>query len=48
MESIINSLGKVADQIADSASKFGPETWGALAVGTVVVGYLLLRGNILK
>lgn len=48
MDNVFNGLAKFSKQVAKSTDQFTPETWGVLAVVTVVVGYLLLRGNILN
>jgi hypothetical protein len=48
MDSIINRFGSFGRQLSDATSNFSPEAWGAIAVLTVVFGYLMLRGNMIN
>lgn len=45
---IMRSASNAANNIGDSAGNFGPEVWTVLALTSVIGGYFLLRGNVLK
>ena len=48
MEAVYKKLCRLGDQIGHSAGNFSMETWAILAIVTVVLGYFLLRGNVLR
>ena len=45
MDSVIRNLSRMVDAIGRELQRFDETTWCVLAVGTVVFGYFLLRGN---
>ena len=48
MNSVLNSFERLGNAVFSEVARFDPVTWGVLAVCTVVFGFMLLRGNILK
>ena len=48
MNSVVSFIRDIANSIATQAHSFDSETWCVLAAFSVIGGYFLLRGNILK
>ena len=48
MDSVISNLQSVLQAVISATSRFDETTWGVLAVATVVFGYFMLRGNLLR
>ena len=48
MQTFFNDAGQCVNKLAGATTSFTPEAWATLAVAVVVLGYFLLRGNIMK
>lgn len=48
MNSVVSFFQNLARGIASEANSFDSEMWCMLAAFTVIGGYFLLRGNVLK
>ena len=44
MDSVINKFNHFARDIAGATQDFSPMTWAVIAVGTVMFGYMMLKG----
>ena len=48
MDSFMRFLGRVVDALMYEVGKFDYTTWAILGVATVIFGYMLLRGNLVR
>ena len=44
MSTFVNKFNRYSQEIVDAFEQISPSAWAVIAVGTVIFGYMMLRG----